>query len=118
MSLKIGSLAEEQARDYLISQGLKLRDANYRCRMGEIDLIMRDGDYLVFVEVRARSSSVFGGAVASVTYSKQQKLIKTASLYLSVNKIYDKQPIRFDVLGMEGVPPHMTWIKNAFGSDY
>ena len=118
MSLIIGSLAEEQAREYLLSQGLKLRDCNYRSRMGEIDLIMHDGDYLVFVEVRARSSNAFGGAVASVTYSKRQKLIKTALLYLSVNKLHDTQPIRFDVLGMEGVPPRITWVKNAFGSDY
>ena len=118
MSQKIGFLAEQHARDYLTSQGLQWIESNYLCRMGEIDLIMRDSDYMVFVEVRARASNSFGGAVASVTRSKQQKLIKTASLYLLVNKLYDKQPIRFDVLSIEGVPPSISWIKNAFGSDY
>ena len=92
--------------------------SNFRCSMGEIDLIMRDGSYLVFVEVRARASNTFGGAVASVTYSKQKKLLKAASLYLMINKLQDKLPVRFDVLGLEGVPPSITWIKNAFGSDY
>lgn len=118
MSLTIGSLAEQQARDYLTSQGLRWVSSNFRCSMGEIDLIMRDGNYLVFVEVRARASNTFGGAVASVTYSKQKKLLKAASLYLMINKLQDKFPVRFDVLGMEGVPPSITWIKNAFGSDY
>lgn len=118
MSIKSGSLAELQARDYLVAQGLKWVSSNFRCSMGEIDLLMRDGSYLVFVEVRARASAVYGGAVASITRSKKQKLIKTASLYLMINKLQDKQPIRFDVLGIEGVPPAITWIKDAFGSDY
>ena len=118
MSQKAGALAEKKACDYLISQGLKWVMSNYRCRLGEIDLIMRDGIYLVFVEVRARASNAFGGALASVTYGKQQKLIKTAVLYLLINKLQDKQAIRFDVLGMEGMPPSITWVKNAFGSDF
>lgn len=118
MSQQNGLLAEQHARDYLTSQGLQWVDSNYRCRMGEIDLIMRDSTYLVFVEVRSRASNSFGGAIASVTYSKQQKLIKTAMLYLLANKLQDKQPIRFDVLGIDGVPPKITWITNAFGSDY
>ncbi len=117
MSLKIGSLAEQRAREYLTLQGLQWVESNYRCRMGDLDLIMRDNDYLVFIEVRARTSNAFGGAMASVTHSKRQKLIKTASLYLMANKLYDKQPIRFDVLSLEGMPPRMSWIKNAFGAD-
>ncbi len=118
MSLKIGLLAEKHALDYLISKGLHWVDSNYRCRMGEIDLILRDGEYLVFVEVRARSSQAFGGAIASVTFSKKQKLIKTALHYLSAKKLHDKQAIRFDVLTIDGVPPKMTWVKDAFGADY
>lgn len=114
MSQKAGALAEQHAREYLIAQGLQWVDSNYRCRLGEIDLIMRDGVYLVFIEVRARASKAFGGAMASVTYSKQQKLIKTASLYLLVNKLHDKQAIRFDVLALEGTPPRIEWVKNAF----
>ena len=118
MSQKIGFLAEQQARDYLTSQGLAWLESNYRCRMGEIDLIMRDGDYLVFVEVRARRSNSFGGAAASITYSKQQKLLKTASLYLVEKKWQDKLAARFDVLSLDGTPSSITWIKNAFGSNY
>ena len=118
MSQKIGFLAEDQACNYLTSQGLRLVARNYSCRLGEIDLIMRDKEDLVFVEVRARASVAFGGSLASVTKSKQQKLIKTALLYLQINKLHDKQPFRFDVMGMEGNPPNMAWIKNAFGSDF
>ena len=118
MSRTIGSLGEQQACDYLKSQGLTLVMSNYSCRMGEIDHIMQDGDCLVFVEVRTRASNAFGGALASVTYSKQQKLIKTAMLYLTIHKRHNQQPIRFDVLSMEGVPAVITWVKNAFGSDF
>ncbi len=118
MSRKMGALAEQQACDYLVAQGLRWVVSNYSCRLGEIDLIMRDGDYLVFVEVRARASNAFGGALASITQSKRKKFIKTAALYLSVNKLHDKQPIRFDVVSMEGAPLSISWIKNAFGADF
>jgi putative endonuclease len=117
MSQQLGYLAEQQARDYLMAQGLGWVNSNYRCRLGEIDLIMREGDYLVFVEVRSRASNAFGGAIASITHAKRQKLIKTASVYILKNKLQDKQAIRFDVLSMEGKPPKITWIKNAFGLD-
>ena len=115
MSQQTGFIAEKKACTYLLSQGLQWIESNYRCRYGEIDLIMLDERYLVFVEVRARSSSSFGGAAASVTYAKQQKLLKTASFYLLSKKLHDKQPIRFDVLGLEGVNPEIDWIRNAFG---
>ena len=118
MSQKKGFAAEEQARQYLQAQGLSWVTSNYHSRSGEIDLIMRDGSYLVFVEVRARSSAAFGGALASVTYSKQQKLIKTALFYLSVHRLHDKQAIRFDIVTIDGVPASIDWIKNAFGNDF
>ena len=118
MSRQKGSLGEQQACDYLTSQGLKLVMQNYSCRMGEIDLIMQEANCLVFVEVRQRASSAFGGALASVTYSKQQKLLKTAMLYLLANRRDREQAIRFDVLGLEGVPAVITWVKNAFGTDF
>ena len=70
MSQTIGFQRERQARDYLVAQGLEWVSSNYRCRLGEIDLIMRDKAHLVFVEVRARSSTAFGGAAASVSYNK------------------------------------------------
>ena len=110
-----GLLAEHLARDHLISHGLVWRASNYRCRLGEIDLIMDDGEYLVFVEVRARRSSAFGGGLASVTYTKQQKLIKTAWVYLMQYKLHTTRACRFDVLSVEGAPPQLNWVKNAFG---
>lgn len=118
MSLKTGLVAEEQARAYLISQGLHWVESNYRCRWGEIDLIMQEQNYLVFVEVRARSSRSFGGALASVNYAKQRKLARAATHYLASNKRYDKQPVRFDVLGIEGKELQIEWIKNAFDMDF
>lgn len=115
MSLQKGALAEQQAQIYLVSQGLKWIMSNYRCRLGEIDLIMREGQDLVFVEVRSRAMASYGGALASVTYKKQQKLIKTALFYLSAHPLYQNEAFRFDVLCFEGKPPVIHWIKNAFG---
>jgi len=114
MSITAGLQAEEVARDYLKIQGMKWIESNYRCRLGEIDLIMRDGEYLVFIEVRSRSSVSHGGALESITYHKQQKLVRTASLYLLIHKLHDKVPIRFDVVSIEGKNQQLTWIKNAF----
>ena len=118
MSLKMGYLAELKARDYLITQGLAWITSNFRCRMGEIDLIMQEKENLVFIEVRNRTSAHFGGAMASVTYSKKQKIIKSAMYYLMAHQLVDKQPVRFDVVGIEGEPPTVTWVKNAFGTDF
>lgn len=118
MTQSKGFIAEQQAQAYLSSQGLTWVESNYRTRLGEIDLIMREGDVLVFVEVRQRASAAFGGAMASVTQSKKQKVMRTASYYLSVNNLHDKQAVRFDVVSLDGTPPTMAWIKNAFGMDY
>ncbi len=115
MSRLIGTQAEKTAREYLSQHGLVWRASNYQCRMGEIDLIMQDGLYLVFIEVRSRRSAVYGRAVESITYSKQQKILKTASYYLSANQLHEKYPIRFDVMSIQGAPPEIDWIKNAFG---
>lgn len=114
MSLSAGFIAEQQARDYLVKQGLKWVESNYRCQLGEIDLIMRDKEYLVFVEVRARTSKAYGGALESVGFRKQQKILKTASLYLLTRKIQEQYPIRFDIVSIEGNPSTLSWIPNAF----
>lgn len=118
MSQQSGYLAEIKARDYLTTQGLTWITSNFRCRMGEIDLIMQEQANLVFIEVRNRTSAHFGGAMASVTYSKKQKIIKSALYYLMTHQLMDKQPVRFDVVGIEGEPPVVTWVKNAFGTDF
>lgn len=109
-----GKMAEQKALSYLVEQGLALVSQNFTCRLGEIDLIMRDGKYLVFVEVRSRSSSSFGGGIASITYAKRQKIIKTASLYLMTHQINEQFPVRFDVISIDGKSESITWLKEAF----
>lgn len=118
MTQKEGQLAEQKALDYLMNQGLKLVTRNYRCRLGEIDLVMNDPVYLVFIEVRSRVHTAFGGGVASITYAKRQKIIKTTSHYLLTHKIRAQQPIRFDVVSIDGHYGTLEWIKDAFNTDY
>ncbi len=109
-----GSDAEKIAIAFLQRQQLVLLAQNYRCRFGEIDLIMRDHDTLVFIEVRMRSNDAFGGAAASITPSKQAKLLRTARHYLA--EINSEPPCRFDALLFSGVDgKKIEWIKNAFG---
>lgn len=112
--LSAGQQAEDQALAYLQAQGLALVERNYRCRGGEIDLIMRDGAKLVFVEVRYRSSEGFGGALASVGSRKQARLVYAAGHYLSAKRI--DRPVRFDVAAVSGSPGKLAiqWIKDAF----
>ena len=93
-----GNAAEDQVLDYLTGQNLRLVTRNYSCRAGEIDLIMKDGAQLVFVEVRYRTRLDFGSALESVTPAKQRKLIATAQYYLQRSGI--TPACRFDVVGM------------------
>ena len=107
----LGQSAESRAEAFLKTRGLKLVARNWRCRFGEIDLVMQDGATLVFIEVRLRSRSDFGGAAASVTPAKQKKLLTAARQYLTTLKTLP--PCRFDVVALSGdAPPE--WIRNAF----
>lgn len=111
--IKPGALAEQLAAHYLQQHGLKLIHANYRCRFGEIDLVMQEGDTHVFVEVRLRRSAAFGGAAASIDARKQAKLVKTAQHYLSTFQRIP--PCRFDAILMQTSNiDNIEWIKNAF----
>jgi len=112
--LTAGQLAEDSALAYLEAQGLVLVERNYRCRGGEIDLVMRDGGKIVFVEVRFRSDQRFGGALASVGSRKQARLIHAASHYLATKRI--DRPTRFDVAAVSPNQGKLTiqWIKDAF----
>jgi putative endonuclease len=113
-SPKLGSWAERRALHYLTSNGLQRLECNYRCRTGEIDLIMRDRDYLVFVEVRYRKNSRFGLAVETVNSVKQAKLIATAKHYLQKQRQWGS-PCRFDVLTITGHrDPAIEWYRDAF----
>lgn len=114
MSLYNGHQAEEMAKQYLIAQGLEWVESNFRTKLGEIDLIMRDKTYLIFIEVRKRASPFFGGAIESITHQKRQKILKTASLFLQRYQHYSKNPIRFDVICIEGKQAQINWIVNAF----
>lgn len=105
-----GTEAEARAAIYLQQQGLKLLARNYRSRFGEIDLVMRDGVSLVFVEVRMRRSERFGGAAASITPAKQQKLALTASQYLQQ---HGASACRFDAILLDQAY-NIVWIRNAF----
>lgn len=109
-----GQIAEKKAANFLQKKGLKLLTKNYHCRYGEIDLVMREQNTLVFVEVRFRQSNHFGGALASVTPAKQNKLIKTAQHYLMKNNLVDVD-CRFDVIGLTGdlAKPNIDWLVNA-----
>ena len=108
-----GAQAERWAAEYLQQQGLKPVTQNYRSHFGEIDLIMQDGVTLVFIEVRQRSSTRFGGAAASIDHHKQQRLIRTAQHYLAnLGRI---PPCRFDVVLMDDADGlNAEWLKNAF----
>lgn len=106
-----GRDAEDRALALLLQRGLKLVARNWHCRGGEIDLIMRDGAVLVFVEVRHRGGGRFGGAADSITAAKQRKLLLAAEVYLSSHAI--DSPCRFDaVLSMGSEAPQ--WLKNVF----
>ena len=110
-----GKLAETLAADYLQARGLRLLERNYGCRLGEIDLILADGPVLVFVEVRLRRSAGYGGAAASITAAKRQRILRAARHYLSGKK---ERPCRFDVVLLDApVAERIEWIKNAFGEE-
>ena len=112
---QVGDAAEQRARRWLEGQGLGFIAANVRERGGEIDLIMREGNTTVFVEVRYRRSAQFGGAAASVTRSKQNKLLQTARLWLARhNGSFDTVDCRFDVIAFTG--NEIEWFSNAFSS--
>jgi putative endonuclease len=108
-----GALAEQWAAQYLQRQGLKPVGRNYRSRFGEIDLVMKDGATLVFVEVRLRRSGDFGGAAASIDARKQQRLIRTAQHYLA--GLSHIPPCRFDAVLMDDAQGrNVQWLRNAF----
>lgn len=109
-----GRDAEERARVYLEEHGLCLLARNYRCRFGEIDLIMQDGDALVFVEVRLRTSLKFGGGLTSVDGAKRNRLIATAQHYLQARR--RPMPARFDVIAIDS-DARVEWVKNAFDAN-
>ena len=112
--MKAGDRAEQIAAGYLQRKGLALIEMRYRCRWGEIDLILRDRETVVFAEVRLRRSKTFGGAAYSVDRRKQARIIATARHYLARTR---EAACRFDVVLLEAIePPRIEWIRDAFSA--
>ena len=118
-SAETGKDAEQQALEHLQRQGLRLLAQNWLCKRGELDLVMLDGDTVVFVEVRYRKHAQWGGALASIDGRKRQKLILAAQFFLQKEHRWADCSCRFDVVAMESTPSgtaDLTWLKNAFDS--
>lgn len=111
-----GRRAEDRALDFLTAEGLELLTKNYRSRQGEIDLIMRDKDTTVFVEVRARTSNKIMHAVETIDQRKQNRIIRTSQHYLQREEKSKTLYYRFDVIAISGPmeEANIEWIKNAF----
>jgi putative endonuclease len=115
--MKRGAAAEELAAQYLQVRGLKILARNLRCKAGELDLVCLDGGVLAIVEVRQRGSAEFGGALASVTWTKQRKIMRAAQFFLRREKEWKNLALRFDVLAIDGLPDgahRIDWVKDAF----
>jgi putative endonuclease len=108
-----GIMAEDEACDYLQQYGLRLIEKNYRSQIGEIDLIMQDADYIVFIEVRFRKKADYGNTLETITPGKQRRIIRTALLYLQEKNILEKVNCRFDCIGIDSLQ-NKVWIKDAF----
>jgi putative endonuclease len=119
-TLASGKHAEQTACTFLQQKGLTLLQSNYRCKSGEIDLIMQDpAQEIIFVEVRLRNNTLFGSACESVDFFKQQKIIKAATHYLQMQNWLDKVNCRFDVIGIsyKKTMASVEWITDAFSAD-
>ena len=112
---EFGKAAEEDAAKFLSEKGYKILERNYRSRFGEIDIIAKDGDVTVFVEVKARRNDNKGTSLSAVTPAKQKKISLTAIFYMKVNNILG-QRVRFDVVAMDGFGQNLRFrlIQNAF----
>lgn len=110
-----GQAAEALARQHLEQHGLRLVAQNWRCKRGELDLVMLDGTTVVFVEVRYRRHNTYGGAIESVDRRKREKLAGAAMYFLQEQTRWAKSPCRFDVIAINAAEPaRLNWIKNAF----
>jgi putative endonuclease len=117
--LNAGREAEAYALRHLQQHGLQLIAQNWLCKRGELDLVMLDGDTVVFVEVRYRRYSAWGGALESVDFRKQQKVVLAAQSFLQKETQWSDAACRFDVIAVEGTAdcrPPLNWIKHAFES--
>ena len=113
----IGQRGEDEAARFIEQRGLTILTRNFHCRGGEIDLVCRDGEVLVFVEVRLRQNTAFGGAAASVTAIKQRRIILAAQHFLMANALTDDD-CRFDCILLSGTSSNdIEWLRDAFSLD-
>ncbi len=109
---EVGNKKEESVCIYLAEHGVKIKERNFRCRCGEIDIVGHEGGYLVFFEVKYRKGIVRGSALEAVGAAKQRRICRTADYYRLIHRCPPDTPIRFDVVGIDG--EEMQWVKNAF----
>lgn len=114
-----GRIAERLARRFLLDRGLTAVTANYRCRFGELDLIMRDARLLVIVEIRYRRRFTHGGPIESISAAKQRKIVRATQHFIRGHAAWRNAPVRFDVVGLAGTlqAPDIRWIAGAFTMD-
>ena len=112
----VGTKYEQIAADFLKQKNIQILEMNYRCRAGEIDLIVRDGNYLVFVEVKYRSTDKNGYPEEAVTKKKQKIISFVSKYYCFSHNLSESTPIRFDVVSICGT--HIRWLKHAFDFQY
>lgn len=115
MSRKLGHRKEIEAKHFLCRQGMKCITQNYHCKLGEIDLIMRQGNVIIFVEVKYRRNTVYGSSQEMVSSAKQRKLVKTAWHFLQAHPKLQHCDYRFDIIAIDQTAQEpLTWIHNAF----
>jgi len=110
-----GRIAESGAERFLEQQGVRVIDRNFRRRFGEIDLVAREGDVLVFVEVRKRSHRAFADGAESIDRRKRQRLLRTAEAYLQQQRW--RGPVRFDVIVLDA-RDRIEWLQDAIQADW
>ena len=110
----LGLAGEERAARHLSGHGLDVLLRNWRCRMGELDLVALDGNVLVIVEVRLRSRGDFGGAAASITHAKRRRIVRATRHLLMRHPDLARLPVRFDVVALVGPEGRIDWIRGAF----
>ena len=113
---EIGAAFEQKATEFLIQNDVRILERNFRCRQGEIDMIGKHEDYIVFFEVKYRKDNQKGIPQEAVSFSKQKKICKVADYYRMIHKMGEFTAIRYDVIAICG--EELTWIQNAFPHTY
>lgn len=111
-----GNKYEDLACEYLLDQGCQILERNFKSKTGEIDIIIKDNDYIVFIEVKYRAGSEYGQALEAVNFTKQKKICRVSDFYRLKNNIDEYSLVRFDVIAIDfnGNGAQIQWLQNAF----